>query len=53
MSKKTRARSTKGRDGLVAGAGCVGLALIILINLAWVSLVVWGLVELILFFKRN
>lgn len=52
MSKKTLARS-KRRDGLVAGAGCVGLLLVILANLAWVSLVVWGLVELILFFKRN
>lgn len=52
MSKKTRARSNK-RDGLVAGAGCVGAALAILINLAWVSLVVWGIVELILFLKRS
>jgi len=52
MSKKTRARSNK-RDGLVAGAGCVGLLLVVLANLAWVSLVVWGIVELILFLKRN
>lgn len=51
MSKKSRPR--KNHDGLAVGAGCLGIALVVLVNLAWVSLVVWGIVELILFLKRN
>jgi len=53
MKKSTRPRNGKGKDVAVAGAGCLGVGLIVLINLAWVSLVIWGLVELILFLKRN
>lgn len=53
MSKKTRARSSKNRDGLVAGAGCVGLAIVLLLNLAWMSLVGWGIYELIRFLQRH
>lgn len=51
MAKKTVRRKTK-KDASWIG-WLLGAVLIILLNLMWVSLVVWGLIELVLFLKRN
>lgn len=34
-------------DGWLATAGATLIALVVLINLAWISLVAWGLFELV------
>lgn len=36
-----------------SGCAYLGVALIVLFNLAWVSLVCWGIFELIMLIKRS
>lgn len=45
-----QAEKNKGR---IASLGCVGLAFVAIFNLAFLGLVVWGVVEFILFLTRH
>lgn len=51
MATKRTTRRKESKFGWIGWA--FGAGLIILANLAWISLVVWGVIELILFLKRN
>lgn len=50
-TKRTPRRIKESKAGVIGAI--LGAILIILVNLAWISLVIWGIIELILFLKRN
>ena len=51
MATKRTARRKESKYGWLGWL--FGAGLIILVNLAWITLVIWGVVELILFLKRS
>lgn len=44
---------SKSEDTWAQAIGCVFAGIVILVNLAIAGLIVWGLIELILFLGRN